>query len=267
MGEHSLPINNHAGARHLNTPSQRIRPRVILVLVIVIGLLATMLVFGPLLKAPAIGVLRDLVKDQAAPTVPTDKEFAAIILAAIEHSWFEGAPPPPEDTRCSTPGTCRRTVLLSDQSIIVCPGNSMDTATTACPTLLSDEELVWPGADYRIPRRLRMQLAEANRVSKHIPEVNGPHILFTPQEQIDVVFHNPNTLGWSTFYRKFENSAGYIRTSIPVLSDDGTWAAVILEHSCGGLCGGVGLLFLLMRDRDGHWHVVVEDRLWIARSA
>jgi hypothetical protein len=68
---------------------------------------------------------------------------------------------------------------------------------------------------------------------------------------------------WPPFYQAFPQTAGYVRASLPVLSEDGTWAAVVIEHYCGGLCG-TGLIYLLMRTPEGVWQVVVGDELWIA---
>ena len=260
---HRLFVDNRTGAKGMRQFDQRVRPRAIIRLAIVISLSIATLAFGPLLKSHALRALRAVIEDQAAPIVPSDNEFAAIAAAAIEHARFEGVPPAPEDATCSTPDLCRRSVAISDRSIVVCPGSSSDANTRACPSLIFDDSLVSSRADYSIPRQLRLQLAEANRRPKRIPDVTVAYAQMVRQEDIDAIFETQQGLGWSAFYRRFENSAGYVRTSIPVLSADGTWAAIILEHGCGDLCG-VGLLYLLMRDPQGQWHVVVEDMLWIS---
>jgi hypothetical protein len=121
--------------------------------------------------------------------------------------------------------------------------------------------LTLPGADFRIPRALRLALSQANRQPSTLPEVAGPYVRFTPQASIDAVLEGPGW--WKEFDRVFPRTAGYVQASLPVLSEDGTWAVVLVEHSCGGLCGQ-GVIFLLMRTPEGAWQVVVRDGLWIA---
>jgi hypothetical protein len=219
-------------------------------------------IFGDLVKPWAKAQLRALVVESPVPRVAGEADTVAIIPAVLEHEQFEGAPPSPEDFIAQGSVRRRLPVLVSDQALVMCAGSALEADAAECPTMLSDEALTWSGADYRIPRALRLALSEANRQPGKIPEITGPHAQFTAQASIDAVFAEEGRW-WPEFYRAYPQTAGYIRASLPVLSADGTWAVLVVEHYCGGLCGR-GLIYLLMRTPEGAWRVAVSDGLWIS---
>lgn len=239
-----------------------VRARHVLLVFVVLSALGGVWIFGDLLKSWAIVHLRALVLEPPDPKVASAADTAAIVHAVLEHEQFEGVPLSPEDHIAQGGVRRRLPVLVSDQTVVMCAGSIWAADATSCPSTLWDEALTSPDADFRIPRTLRLALSGANRQSSTIPEVSGPYARFMAQASIDAVFDEGRGW-WPDFYRTFPHTAGYVRVSVPVLSEEGTWAVVVVEHYCGGNCG-IGLIVLLMRTPDGSWKVVVSDELWIS---
>lgn len=78
-------------------------------------------------------------------------------------------------------------------------------------------------------------------------------------EDLEKIFRRGD---WPAFSREYPKSFGFWRLSPVGYNTRGTEALVVVEHNCGGLCGG-GELILLKKD-DGRW--IVKDRvtLWTA---
>jgi hypothetical protein len=239
-----------------------VRTRQVLLVFVVLSALGGVWIFGDLLKSWTIDQLRALLLEPPTSKVASAADTVAIVHAVLEHAQFEGVPLSPEDHIAQGGVRRRLPVLVSDQTVVMCAGSTEGAEATACPSTLSDEALTSPGADFRIPRALRLALSAAIRQSSSIPEVSGPYARFMAQASIDAVFEDGRG-SWPEFYQAFPQTAGYVRASRPVLSEDGTWAAVVIEHYCGGQCGR-GLIYLLMRTPEGVWQVVVGDELWIA---
>ncbi len=235
--------------------------RVILILV-ALSALGGLWIFGDLMKAWATDQLRSHLIEPPSPRVASAADTAAIVQAVIEQERFEPAPRSPEDDIAQGGMRRRWPVLVSDRTVVTCAGSIWEADAAGCPSMLSDEALTLPGADFRIPRSLRLALSRANRQSSTLPAVAGPHVRFTPQASIDAVFAEGRGW-WPEFHRVFPQTAGYVQASLPVLSEDGTWAAVLVEHYCGWTCGR-GLIYLLMRSPEGAWQVGVRDALWIS---
>jgi hypothetical protein len=239
-----------------------VRTRQVLLVFVVLSALGGGWIFGDLLKSWSIDQLRAVVLEPPTSRVASAADTVAIVHAVLEHAQFKGVPLSPEDDIAQGGIRRRLPVLVSDQTVVMCAGSIWDADAAACPSMLSVEALTVPGADFRIPRALRLALSAANRQSSSIPEVSGPYARFIAQASIDAVFEDGRGW-WPEFYQAFPQTAGYVRASRPVLSEDGTWAVVVVEHYCGGTCGS-GLIFLLMRTPEGAWQVVVGDELWIA---
>lgn len=239
-----------------------VRARRILLNFVSLSALGGVWVFGNLLKARAADQLRSYLIEPPSPRIAGEADTVAIVQAVLEHEQFEPAPLSPEDAIAQGGQQPRLPVLLSDRTVVMCAGTIWEADAAGCPTTLSDEALTLPGADLRIPRALRLALSQANRQPSTLPEVAGPYVRFTPQAAIDAVFEEGRGF-WPEFDRAFPQTAGFVQASLPVLSEDGTWAAVLVEHTCGRACGR-GLIYLLMRTPEGAWQVVVRDGLWIA---
>ncbi|MBE5315245.1 MAG: hypothetical protein H4O13_07570 [Xanthomonadales bacterium] len=244
------------------TSLDAVRARRVILIFVSLSAFFGVWVFGDLLKAWAADQLRTHLIEPPSPRLARAADTVAIVQAVLEHERFEPAPLSPEDDIAQGGMRRRWPVLLSDRTVEMCAGTIWEADAAGCPTMLSDEALTLPGADFRIPRALRLALSQANRQPSTLPEVTGPYVRFTPQAAIDAVFGEGRGW-WPEFYRAFPGTAGYVRTSLPVLSEDGTWAVVLVEHTCGGTCGR-GLIYLLMRTPEGAWQVVVRDALWIA---
>ncbi len=239
-----------------------VRAHRILLMFVTLSALGSVWVFGDLLKAWAADQLRTHLIEPPSPRIAGAADTVAIVDAVLQYQQFEPSPRSPEDDIAQGGMRRRWPVLLSDRTVVVCAGSIMEADAAGCPSTLSDESLTLPGADFRIPRDLRLALSRANRQSSALPEVSGPYTRFTPQASIDAVFEEQGGL-WPGFDRTFPQTAGLVQASLPVLSEDGTWAVVLVEHTCGGTCGR-GLIYLLMRTPEGAWQVVVRDALWIA---
>lgn len=243
------------------TSFDAVRARRIILIFVSLSAFFGVWVFGDLLKAWAADQLRTHLIEPPSPRLARAADTVAIVQAVLEHERFEPAPLSPEDDIAQGGMQRRWPVLLSDRTVVMCAGTIWEADAAGCPTTLSDEALTLPGADFRIPRALRLALSQANRQPSTLPEVSGPYVRFTPQAAIDAVFESPGW--WKEFDRVFPRTAGYVQASLPVLSEDGTWAVVLVEHFCGGTCGR-GFIYLLMRTPEGAWQVVVRDGLWIA---
>lgn len=214
-------------------------------------------------------LIADMCVDSDGPVLPSDDDFAAIVLAIVAEGRHEfGTPRAPEAVGAAD-RVGRAPVLLSDASITVCIGkrqtsgdpDSVQVVTSDCRSVLDDAILTWSGADLRISRDLRMQLARANREPVAVPVLEWPLVRTESEAAIDAAIGDGGR-AWPGFYTQFPETAGYIRVSRPVLSPDRMWAAIALEHHCGGLCG-FGAIYLLMRDATG-WVVVLSDGLWVS---
>lgn len=242
---------------------RRVRPRSVLTLFLLLTSVTVILAFGPQLRDRALAALRALVTEVTVPRVASESDFVAIVHATLEHEQFEGLPLSPEDLIAQGGVHRRSPVLVSRRSVVICPGPNLDPVESGCRASLFDEDLMRPGADFRVPRALRVQLGAANRESATVPDIDDPFARFVDQADIDAAVKSEDPRAWSEFYRSYPHTAGFVRTSIPVLSDDGTWAAVVFQHRCGGLCGA-DAVYLLMRDPEGAWQVVVKELLSIA---
>lgn len=196
---------------------------------------------------------------ESAPLLPVD--FALILEAVLAHENFEGLPPPPpSEGQGKVSADVRSPVVLANETLVICAG-SLRSATDGCPSFIDDEIMSWPGADFRIPRRMRHRLSEANRNAVALPRIENPYVIVETEVAIRSAVHNGGR-AWMNFYSEYPGTAGYVRVSRPILSEDGTWAVILVEHHCGGLCG-TGKLHLLMRGPSG-WSVVVTDWLWMS---
>lgn len=151
------------------------------------------------------------------PVIPTDDDFAAIILAVVTNTWYSGGAPP-ADAVDSVARTGRKPVLLSDSSITICPGKRQvigQVIVSDCPSILDDEMLTWSGADPRISLDMRMQLAQANRAPVAVPALDQWLVRTMSDESIHAAIDNDDRF-WSEFYAQFPDTAGFIRVSRPV---------------------------------------------------
>jgi hypothetical protein len=67
---------------------------------------------------------------------------------------------------------------------------------------------------------------------------------------------------WSRFYQRYPHSSGSITLSAIGYNIKGDAAILMVEHSCGGLCGS-GSTVVVRRD-DGRWHLIAIQNLWIS---
>jgi hypothetical protein len=67
---------------------------------------------------------------------------------------------------------------------------------------------------------------------------------------------------WSRFYQRYPHSSGSITLSAIGYNIKGDAAILIVEQSCGGLCGS-GSAVVVGRD-DGRWHLIAIQNLWIS---
>lgn len=68
--------------------------------------------------------------------------------------------------------------------------------------------------------------------------------------------------GWEHFHDRYAGSYGYFGLSRVGFSRDGTRAVLIVERSCGFLCGSGHIVRL--EKREGRWRVVESMMTWIA---
>lgn len=223
----------------------------------------------PFARDSAQSIIAEMCREPVDTVLASDDDFAAIVLTIVSAAPYVGGAPAPPDAMGRVARFGRSPVLLSDASIIICPGkrqtfgdpDSVQVVTSDCPSILDDEMLTWPGADPRISLEMRMQLARANRAPVAVPALDQWLVRTVSDESIQAV----TTAGgryWSDFHAKFPDTAGYIGVSQPVLTPDRAWAAIAVEYHCGSLCG-YGVVYLLMRNDNG-WTVVLSDGLWVS---
>ncbi len=229
------------------------------------GILAVLGALGlltPAIHDSALEAMARVCPTAQEPALPLTADFGLILEAVLAHEKFEGIPlPPPRPGEGRIADKLRKSVVLSNESLVVCPGSNWSSVNNNCPSSIDDEIMNWPGADFRIPKRMRIQLSEANRATVALPRIENPYVIFETEAAIRSTVSNEGRV-WSKFYSEYPGTAGYVKVSLPILSEDGTWAVILVEHYCGGLCG-TGKLHLLMRGESG-WSVVVTDGLWIS---
>lgn len=236
----------------------------VLVLASAFAGLASAVALLPFARDSARSIIASMCRDSVEPTLASNDDFAAIVLAIVSASRDLGAVPPPPDAMGRVARNGRRPVLLSDASIIICPGKPQlfgQVVISECPSILNDELLNWSGADPRISQDMRMQLARANRAPVAVPALERWLVRTVTDESIQAATAAGGR-DWPDFYATFPDTAGYIRVSQPVLTPDRAWAAIAVEYHCGNLCG-YGGVYLLMRDQMG-WKVVLSDGLWVS---
>lgn len=255
------------------TRHEQIRPHVrwlrVLVLVLLLAGLASAVALLPFAGDGMRAALVRIRDDSAHLTLPSDDDFRAIILAIAAAARYEGGLlPAPESVGGAAP-VGRMPVLLSDASLIVCPGkrqtfggpDSVQVVTNDCPSILDDEILAESGTAAQIPQHMRVQLAQANRVPVAVPVLDQWLVRTVSDASIHAAIGDGGRT-WPGFYTQFPGTAGYILVSRPVLTPDRAWAAIAVEYYCGGLCG-YGSVYLLMRDDMG-WKVVASETLWVS---
>jgi hypothetical protein len=67
---------------------------------------------------------------------------------------------------------------------------------------------------------------------------------------------------WSRFYQRYPHSSGSITLSAIGYNIKGDTAILMVEQSCGGLCGS-GFIVVVSRD-DGRWYLIAIQNLWIS---
>ncbi len=99
-----------------------------------------------------------------------------------------------------------------------------------------------------------------NRKPTPLPPLRADRkvIMLTHKEQERIFAHG----WWPAFYKRFPNSTGLTRVSLPGYSKDGSEAVVMLGNQRQGRWGH-GTLYFLVRD-NGRWRVSGKMGLWVS---
>jgi hypothetical protein len=150
-------------------------------------------------------------------------------------------------------------IILLDYSASFCAGESQGSVSS-CSEHFMDDSIASGELDQEIPRKLRQELLLANRASTAIPDPGLPGVVYESRAALAELMSGKD--GWSAFYAKFPDSAGFARVSQAVLSEDGTHALIYVSHHCHWTCG-TGSLRYLEKTRAG-WRVTKFVGLWMS---
>lgn len=104
------------------------------------------------------------------------------------------------------------------------------------------------------------------KVHDHCPVSSGfgdpNYYKIVSSHEIDEFFKQGVGGGWTSFYKKYPNAAGFWQFSRPGYDSAHDEAVLYVSHSCGGLCG-TGHLYLLAKE-NGQWVVKNRVMLWIS---
>ncbi len=185
------------------------------------------------------------------PVVASPDETRDILSAAITALELKGLPPPPG--LGDFPDSNRNKVLLiADQSVCFDSTSESDCSHRG-------ETLLYPELEGVAPLKLRRELVFANNASVFLLVAGIPGTEVAESEEIRLIFESGE---WDDFYKRFPDTAGFVRISQPVLSKDREKGLLYVSHHCGGLCGS-GTVLLLVRN-GASWSVEKHEQIWIS---
>jgi hypothetical protein len=118
-----------------------------------------------------------------------------------------------------------------------------------------------PGLDGTTLRSFRENNARPLPACATLPLVGGMTLL--ARGELDALPTRDADAYWRAFHARFPGVAGLTSTSGVGISRDGRQALLVLDHSCGGICG-TGHIVLLERDDAGKWRVRRAVMTWIS---
>lgn len=127
-------------------------------------------------------------------------------------------------------------------------GNSMDFTSDSAWIEFFKE------ADEKRKTLIRYTLPE-------IDSLDSIAVRFTTKDSLDTVMSNGGF--WGTFQKTYGWAKGYLELSNVILSKKKDKAIIEINHH-GGNDIGVGMLYLLKKDKNGKWTVVGGFNLWVA---
>ena len=101
-------------------------------------------------------------------------------------------------------------------------------------------------AHFELERRRRVPIAVSSLHTR------VPSVPFTDADATALPRTNPVSY-WEAFYRRYPDSPGVVTLSPVGVSSDGQAAMVMVDNSCGGLCGST--YYYLLEHREGRWVV------------
>lgn len=87
-------------------------------------------------------------------------------------------------------------------------------------------------------------------------------VVLATRESLRVVPGEGPEKYWSRFYQRYPRSGGSIILSAIGYSVRGDVALLMVEHSCGSLCGE-GSTVIVKRD-NGRWHLIAIQNMWVS---
>lgn len=216
-----------------------------------LSILLSLLVAAGLLARPFTAAIKSELQRRAdipAPIAATGSEQVAIMQAVIAAYQFRGSPPPPPLPGQEPVAKVKRDILLLDRSPILCPPPEPTSASRAeCGDSIDVLSIGAADLDAQLPRKLRLELLLANKAAVALADPKLPGVRFARSSEVEQVLRDGF---WDGFYSRYPDTAGMLRVSIAVVSEDRSKALIYFEHVCGGLCG-TGDLYLLDRTQTG----------------
>lgn len=207
-----------------------------------------------ILIALVLGTLLGCTHNEGSPASAAEQS-RAIVAAALAEMNYRGVFRPLPAGEQPTP-QAPRDILVSSTSLCLAAKNASKPADC---TFTEAESFESDGLDKFVPRELRMELLRANTARQPIDLTGVPKVRVVDAADIGKLV---DYRSWKAFYDRYPQTAGWVETSQPVLSADGSHALVYLEHRCGGLCGTGTLLYLEHTPKG--WVVVKQLGMWIS---
>ena len=152
-------------------------------------------------------------------------------------------------------------LVLLDTSVVICSPNAPDKSDyPACSGRPSFFSVTAMEYDVAIPRKLRLELVEANRKAVGIPDPGMAKVIYRPRTDVEVLIEDD---GWDSFSTKFPGAVGYIEFSRAVRSDDGRYALIYEARHCHGACFSGGNLHYFVRVGNT-WRLAGSAGVWVS---
>jgi len=153
-------------------------------------------------------------------------------------------------------------MVLLDTSVVICNPNAPDkTDYPECsgrPSFFSIAAMEYDG---EIPRKLRLELVEANRKAVQIPNPNMATVIYRPRTDVESLVMGDD--GWESFGTEFPGAAGYVEYSRAVQSSDGQYALIYESRYCHGACFSGGDLHYFVRSGNT-WRLIKSAGIWVS---
>lgn len=186
----------------------------------------------------------------------------------LDDERFEGVPSPPPEPGESFEPQPLRPLLVAVEAMQFCLEERAPASLGAdCgKTMLLPSDSIRSKTfdlDFQpspeLPADFRSALVAANSKEQRLPLPQVERAIATTETELQQSLGNGP---WYDFYARYPDTAGVLRLTRAVVSNDGRSALIYTEHRCGGLCGS-GYLFRLIRT-DGQWRVENAFMLWIS---